>query len=125
MVTGDVISSRGWIMKYTDIPLRIKRELVIFVVDYDWQGYIVGIVVVGIVTIHSSGQTIFSFTHIESISLVTVEEVDEIAGGARSMSMNRIGEVDDGAGFTVMSLVRVRAGYGAWRPGSRLVLIRS
>ena len=32
--------------------------------------------------IHSSGQTIFGFTHIEYITLGVGEEVDEVAGGA-------------------------------------------
>ena len=32
--------------------------------------------------IHSSGQTIFSLTHIEAITLGAGEEVDEVAGGA-------------------------------------------
>ena len=35
-------------------------------------------------TIHSSGQTIFSFTHIEVITLCASEEVDEVVGGASS-----------------------------------------
>ena len=78
--------------------------------------------------IHSSGQTIFSFTHIEEITLGTGEEVDEveeIAGGASGMRVDGIGEVGDraserqaagvyGVGFTVGSLV----GKGA-RGGTR------
>ena len=32
--------------------------------------------------IHSGGQTIFSFSHIEGITLGAGEEVDEFAGGA-------------------------------------------
>ena len=50
--------------------------------------------------IHSSGQTIFSFTHIEEITLGTGEEVDEveeIAGGASGMRVDGIGEVGDRA----------------------------
>ena len=43
-------------------------------------------------TIHSSGQTIFSFTHIESITQDASEEVDEADGGASGM--DRIDEVD-------------------------------
>ena len=66
--------------------------------------------------IHSSGQTVFSFPHIEGIiTLGEGEEVDEFAGGAGG-----IGEVGDwaserqatgvyGAGFTTGSL----AGKGA------------
>jgi hypothetical protein len=37
-----------------------------------------------------SGQTIFSFTHIKGIILGTGEEVDEIAGGATGMGVDRI-----------------------------------
>jgi hypothetical protein len=32
------------------------------------------------VAIHSSGQTVFRFPHIENITLGTGEEVDEVAG---------------------------------------------
>ena len=32
--------------------------------------------------IHSSGRTIFSFTHIEEITLGAGEEVEEVSGGA-------------------------------------------
>ena len=32
--------------------------------------------------IHSSGQIVFSFPHIEGITLGAGEEVDEVAGGA-------------------------------------------
>ena len=35
--------------------------------------------------IHSSGQIIFGFTHIEDITLGADEEVDEITGGASGM----------------------------------------
>ena len=35
----------------------------------------------GKVTIHSSGQTVFSFTHIEGITLGAGEEENEVAGG--------------------------------------------
>ena len=41
--------------------------------------------------IHSSGQTGFSLTHIEGITLVADEEVDEVAGGASDMGVDRIG----------------------------------
>ena len=61
--------------------------------------------------IHSSGQTIFSPT------LGAGEKVDEVAGGASGMGVDRIGEVGNrasqgqaagvyGAGFTVGSLAR-------------------
>ena len=62
--------------------------------------------------IHSSGQTVFGFSHIEGITLGAFEEVDEVAGGASGMGVDRIGEVCDrtsgqaagvyGAGFTVV-----------------------
>ena len=35
--------------------------------------------------IHSSGQIVFSFPHIEGITLGAGEEVDEVAGGASGM----------------------------------------
>ena len=41
----------------------------------------------------SSGQTIFSFIHIEGITLGISEKVDEVAGGAKCISVDRIGEV--------------------------------
>ena len=44
-------------------------------------------------TIHSIAQTIFSFTHIEGITLGASEEVDEVAGGANGMCVDRISEV--------------------------------
>ena len=65
--------------------------------------------------IHSSGKTIFSFTHIEVITLGVGEELDEVAGGAGGMGVDGIGEVGDrasegqaagvyGAGFTAGSM---------------------
>ena len=62
--------------------------------------------------IHSTGQTIFSLAHIEEITLGAGKEV---AGGASSMGVDRIGEVGNqvserqtagvyGAGFTAGSL---------------------
>ena len=82
------------------------------------RGKLSGLLEVGPVAIHSSGQTIFSLAHIEGISLGTGEEVDEVAGGASGM--DRIGKVGDqssegqaarvyGAGFTAGS----PAGKGA------------
>ena len=66
--------------------------------------------------IHSSGHTIFNLAHIEGITLGASEEVDEGAGGASGIGVDRIGEVGErqvaevyGAGFTVGSL----AGKGA------------
>ena len=72
-------------------------------------------------TIHSSGQTIFNFTHMEGITLVACEEVDKVTGGANGMDVDRIVGVGDkgseghaagvyGTGFTAESLARV----GAW-----------
>ena len=65
--------------------------------------------------IHSSGQTVFHLPRIEGITLGTGEEVDELAGGAGGMGVDRIGEIGDrasegqaarvyGAGFTAGSL---------------------
>ena len=45
--------------------------------------------------IHSSGQIIFSLTRIEGITMAVGEEVDEVAGGARGMGVDRIVEVGD------------------------------
>ena len=75
--------------------------------------------------IYSSGQTIFSLTHIEGITLGAGEEIDDVAGEASGMDVDRIGEVSDwasegqvagvhGAGFAAGSL----AGKGA-RGGTR------
>ena len=43
----------------------------------------------------SSGQTAFSFSHKEDITLSAGEEVDKIAGRARSVGVDRIGEIGD------------------------------
>ena len=67
--------------------------------------------------VHSSGQTIFSFTHKEGITLDTDEEEDEVAGGASSIGVDKVGEVGNrasegqaagvyGTGYTMGSLVR-------------------
>ena len=49
-------------------------------------------------TVHSfCGQTIFSLTHIKGITLSADEEVDEVAGGASGMGVDRISEVSDRA----------------------------
>ena len=45
------------------------------------------------VSIHFSGQTIFSFTHIKDITL----GVDEAVGGTSGMDVDRIDEVGDRA----------------------------
>ena len=47
--------------------------------------------------IHSSGQTVFSYTHKGGITLGASEEVDEVAGGVSGMAVDKIGEVDDRA----------------------------
>ena len=47
--------------------------------------------------IHYGGQTIFSFTNIEGITLSAGEEVDEFAGEASGMGMDRTGEAGDRA----------------------------
>ena len=47
--------------------------------------------------IHSSGQTLFSLTHIEGITLSAGKKTEEVAGGASGMGVNRIGEVGDRA----------------------------
>ena len=41
--------------------------------------------------VHSSGQTIFGFSHIEDIILGAGEEIDEITGGGSGMGVDRIG----------------------------------
>ena len=46
----------------------------------------------GTLAIHSNGQTIFSFTHIEGITLDAGEEVDEVAGGASSLGVDRVAD---------------------------------
>ena len=47
------------------------------------------------VAIHSSGQTIFSLSHIEGITLGAGGEVDDVAGGASGMGVDRVGEISD------------------------------
>ena len=49
-----------------------------FSLDCDWKESIVGLVAGETVAIHSSGQTIFGFTHIECITLGAGEEIDEV-----------------------------------------------
>ena len=67
--------------------------------------------------IHFSGQTVFSLSHIEGITLDVGEEVDEAAGGASDLGMDRMGEVGNwaceghvagvyGASFIAGSLAR-------------------
>ena len=50
-------------------------------------------------TVHSSRQMVFGFSHIEGFTLGAgeeVDEVDEVAGGAYGMGVDRIGEVGEG-----------------------------
>ena len=47
------------------------------------------------VATHSSGQTIFHFTHKEGITLGAGEKVDDITGGTSDTGMDRIDEVGD------------------------------
>ena len=49
------------------------------------------------VAIHSSGQTIFGFTHIEGITLGADEKVDEVAGGAMKLYYIIISQIFDHA----------------------------
>ena len=78
--------------------------------------------------IHFSGQTVFSLTHIERITLGASEEV---AGRASGMDLDRIGEVGDqasegqaagvyGAGFTAGSLARKGAKIGTRGMGNKV-----
>jgi hypothetical protein len=88
------------------------------------------------VVIHSIEQTIFGFTHIEGIMLVAGKEVDQVAGGASGMGVDRINEVGDraseeqaagvyGADFTAGYLERVLARHGTREPEISLVLTRN
>ena len=43
--------------------------------------------------IHSSGQTVYSLSHIEGITLGAGEEVDEVAGNESGMGVDRIDKV--------------------------------
>ena len=75
MAASDLVSVRGQVMEYTYIPTGIKGEMVRSGVDCHWKGQVLGTVGRRPVTIHSSGETIFNFTHIESITLGSSEEV--------------------------------------------------
>ena len=116
MAASDLVSVRGQVMEYPYLPTGINGEMVRSGVDCHWKGQVVGTIGRRPVAIHSSGQTIYSLAHIEGITLGAGEEVDEVAGGAGGMGVDRIGEVDDwasegqaagvyGAGFTAGSLV--------------------
>ena len=45
--------------------------------------------------IHSNRQTVLSLSHLVGITLGVSEEVDEVAGGASGMCVDRKGEVGD------------------------------
>ena len=81
--------------------------------------------------IHSIEQTIFGFTHIEGIMLVAGKEVDQVAGGASGMGVDRINEVGDraseeqaagvyGADFTAGSLAGKGTRGGTWGTGNKV-----
>ena len=89
MAASDLVGVRGQVMEYTYIPTGIKREMVRSCVDCHWKGQVVGTVGRRPVAVHSSGQTISSLAHIEGITLSAGEEVDEVAGGAGDMSVDR------------------------------------
>ena len=75
------------------------------------EGEVIRTVGRGPVAIHSSsGQTIFSLDHVEGITLDTGEQVDEVAGGASGMGVDRIGEVGDRASerrFVSLSVIQL------------------
>ena len=86
--------------------------------------------------IHSSGQTVFHLPHIEGITLGAGEEVDEVAGRASGMGVDRIGEIgeraSEGQAAGVMGQVLQRGlwqgnepGVGRGGRGTRLVLTKS
>ena len=93
-------------------------------------------IVRGLLLIHSSGQTVFSHSHIERITMGAGEDVDEVAGGASVMGVDRIGGLVSGL---VKDRLLVCMGqvlqWGLWQgkdPGmgrggweARLVLTRS
>ena len=66
-----------------------------FVVNCDQNKQIVGTFHHGSMTIHSIGQTISSFLHIEYITLGAGEEVYKVAGRANDMALNGKGEEFD------------------------------
>ena len=80
------------------------------------------------VTIHYCGQTIFSFTHIESIPLDAGEKVDEIAEGTSDMDVDKVSEIGGrasegqaawmyGTSFAARALARVGTRNGKWVQG--------
>ena len=76
-------------MKYICTQREIKREFVRFHKDCDGKGKLSGLLGGGLVAIHSSGQSVFSFSHIEGITLGADKEVDEVAAGASGMGADR------------------------------------
>ena len=57
-----------------------QRDLVRFGVNCNWNGQVVHIYHGGLVTIYSNGQTIYSLSHIEAITLDENEEICSAAG---------------------------------------------
>ena len=110
-------------MKYIYIPTGVG-------VDCDWKGLIVEICR-GMVTIHSIGQTVFSVTYMEGITVGVSEAINGISGGAGDLSVDRIGEVDGraseghaagmyGTAFTAGSLARIRTRDSTQGPGTNV-----
>ena len=63
-----------------------------------------------------SGQTVFSFSYIGGITLVAGEEVDQVAGGASGMVMDRIGEVGVRANEgQLLGCIRQVSHHGLWQ----------
>ena len=82
-------------MEYKYIPTGIKRELVKFGVNLNQKEQVVGTFHGGLASIHSSGQTICNFSHMEGITLAAGEEINKVAKRASGMGMDGIGEVGD------------------------------
>jgi hypothetical protein len=82
-------------MKYMYIPKRNQKGVGEIGMDCDQKRLVDRIAGKGLVAIHSSGQNIFSYPHIESIILGAGEEVDEVAAVASSMGVDKLGEVGD------------------------------
>ena len=81
--------------------------------------------------IHSIGQTVFSLSHIEGITLGEGEDIDNFPGGAGGWDVGRICEAGDrasegqavgvyGVGFTVGSLARKGVSVGMRGMGNKV-----
>ena len=66
MAASDLVSVRGQVMEYPNIPTGIKGEMVRPGMDCHRKGQVVGTVGRRPVAIHSSGQTISSLAHIRN-----------------------------------------------------------